>query len=347
MLGSCTLAACQFDKSPTTGIFIFELLIVAVAAVLLVLLVTHKNYDLLKRFGRIAGGVLIFEIFTQPLWNSYRLGIASYLYVDVSWVLTLGWSLILFFSWVVADRFVYGTKKKKKGQEIQSFFLTLLISVIAGLIGEQIVLALGIRSYSPEVQSILTGIALPLTQVPVEAIFYMPVFMTLVLSFAKYWEIVFGKIPLVPQKRIVNCKSFLIAFIGVFLYEVMNAPAVRNVGWPSWSYAFYDVNLLRIAIWVLVLAIGGSIIHRLFIHTHAAVQFIASMFILTLITVPIEGWLVSSGMRQYGESLKAGFSGYHIPGTNLPGELLFAIPLYLALIIAFVRYWVSVWENDL
>ncbi len=319
----------------------FEVGVIAVAAILLSLLVAHKKYNLLKRFGLIAGGVLIFELFTQPLWNNHNMSQWAYLYIDVSWILTLGWSLILFVSLHIVEQ-GFGVKK-----QLPQFFLTLLLSTIGGLIGEHIVLSLGIRTYSPEVQEALSGITILFTQVPIETLYYMPVFMTMVLSFAKYFEIVFKKIPLVPQKKIVNWRSILIAFIGVFLFEVMNEPAIRNIGWPPWSYVFYDVNILRVALWVLILAVGARIIHRAFISFSTTFQFIASLIILTLITIPIEGYLVSTGMRQYGPSLQAGFSGYHIPGTQLPVEIIFAIPLYLALVIAFVRYWVSVWDNNL
>jgi len=319
----------------------FEVGVIAAAAILLGLLAAHKEFNLLKRFGLIAGGVLIFELFTRPLWNNHNMSDWAYLYIDVSWILTLGWSLILFLSLLIVER-GFGIKK-----QLPQFLLTIVLSTIAGLIGEQIVLALGIRTFSPEVQEVLSGIALPFTQVPIETLYYMPVFMTLVVSFAKYFEIVFNKIPLVPQRKIVNWKSILIAFIGVFLFEVMNEPAIRNVGWPAWSYIFQDVNILRIAIWVLVLAIGGHIVHRIFVHLKPIAQFIISIVLLTILTIPIEGYLVVQGMRQYGPSLQAGYSGFHIPGTQLPIEIMFAIPLYLALIIAFVRYWSSVWENDL
>lgn len=318
----------------------FEVGIIAAVAMLLGLLVAHKQYALLKRFGLIAGGVLIFELFTQPLWNNHNMSAWAYLYIDISWILTLGWSLILFASLSIAEKGL-GIKK-----QFPQFVLTILLSTVAGLMGEQIVLALGIRSYSPEVQEALSGSILPFTQVPIETLYYMPVFMTLALSFAKYFEIIFSKIPLLPERKIVNWKSILIAFIGVFFFEIMNEPAIRNVGWPAWSYIFYDVNILRIAIWVLILAIGGHLVHRFFVHHPPVAQFIISIAVLTILTVPIEGYLVASGMREYGPSLQAGYSGFHIPGTELPAEIMFAIPLYLALIIAFVRYWTSVWEND-
>lgn len=341
MFTDCSIEACKFSKIASTSTLMFEGGIIAAAAILLGLLAVHKQYALLKRFGLIAGGVLIFELFTQPLWNNHNMSDWAYLYIDISWILTLGWTLILFLSLLLVER-GFGIKK-----QLPQFLLTILLSTVGGCIGEQSVLSLGIRTYSPEVQEALSGLVLPFSQAPMETLFYMPVFMTLVLSFAKYFEIVFKKIPLVPERKIVNWKSFVIAFVGVLLFEIMNEPAIQNIGWPAWSYIFLDVNILRIVIWVLILAIGGHLVHRFFIHHSPTQQFIISIVVLTILTIPIEGYLVAKGLRQYGPSLQAGFSGFRIPGTQLPAEILFAIPLYLTLIIAFVRYWTSVWENDL
>ena len=75
-------------------------------------------------------------------------------------------------------------------------------------------------------------------------------------------------------------------------------------------------------------------------------RFIAYLAVLTTITIPIENFLVAVGVRQYGESLTNNFSGFVIPGTVLAIEVLFAIPLYLALVIAFIRYWEIILDNN-
>lgn len=340
MSPNCSLEACQFEKIANIPTLIFELLVIALSIGVIGYLVSKKNWVLLKRFGLIATGILIFELFTQPLWNNYSMSWWAYLYVDVSWILTLGWTMIIYFAWLITEKYIHPPK------EYQRFFYTLFISAITGLAAEAVVISLGIRSYSPEVQEIISGYT-PLFNIPLEAFFYIPLFMTLVISFVKYWELIINKIPIAPYRGVVHWKSVVVAFVGVFLYEVMNEPAVANIGWPEWSYIYHDVNLIRIILWVLILAIGSHIVNRGFYKQSPFVRFGTAVMLLTLLTIPLENWLYTHGMRQYGETLQSGFYGITIPGTNLPAEILFAVALYVTLIIAFVRYWVAIWDKDL
>jgi len=337
---NCPLEACQFAKVASTPTLLFQLLIIAASVGIIGYLWSQKKWVLLKRFGLIAVGILIFELFTQPLWNNHFMSAWAYLYVDVSWILTLGWTLIIFGAWVFVDECL------KPFKEVVQFFYTLLIAAIGGLIGEALVLALGIRTYAPEVQEVISGFT-PLLNLPLESFFYIPLFMALVLSFVKYWELIINKIPLAPYYNLVHWKSVLIAFIGVFLYEVMNEPAVGNVGWPEWSYLYHDVNAIRIVLWVILLGIGGHLIQKFFYRHTPFVQFGIALLLLTLFIIPVENFLLVNGLRQYGETLQAGFYGMLIPGTQLPGEILVAIPLYLTLMIAFIRYWTAVWDGEL
>jgi hypothetical protein len=57
------------------------------------------------------------------------------------------------------------------------------------------------------------------------------------------------------------------------------------------------------------------------------------------IATPVEEWLIANGYRIYGPSTLADFSGYVTPISHMPVEVVFAIPLYFALIVGFVNYW--------
>ena len=58
---------------------------------------------------------------------------------------------------------------------------------LIGIAAEEVVLGLGIRAYSEAVRSVLSG--MKIWRAPIETLYYIPVFMTLVVSFARYWEI--------------------------------------------------------------------------------------------------------------------------------------------------------------
>ena len=49
----------------------------------------------------------------------------------------------------------------------------------------------------------------------------------------------------------------------------------------------------------------------------------------------------------YGESTVRNFCGYNTWLTGVPVEVAFAIPLYMALVIGFVRYWEVVGDKRL
>ncbi|MFH2021310.1 MAG: hypothetical protein ABIJ34_07895 [archaeon] len=162
------------------NLIIFEIIVVVLSGGLLLAL-KKKNKEVVKRFFLLSIGILIFEMFTSPLWHNVGLDPWAYLYMDVSWILTIGWASILLFSMTFVD---YVSKAKEKVK----FFYYLCIASFLGLVAEAWVILLGIRSYSPEVNAILIGKYIPLTGVPVEAIYYIPVFMALVIGFARYFE---------------------------------------------------------------------------------------------------------------------------------------------------------------
>jgi hypothetical protein len=61
----------------------------------------------------------------------------------------------------------------------------------------------------------------------------------------------------------------------------------------------------------------------------------------------VESWLIVNGYRVYGPSAVNNFTGFVTPITNVPVEVAFAIPCYMALIIAFIRYWEIILDNRL
>ena len=173
---------------------VFELLVLVAGAVLMWYL-RGKDAHWFRRFFIVFLGVLIFEYFTQPLWLNKNLEWWAYLYLDVSWVITVGWTVIIIVAEELVDYFKPGLSLKSK------FFLYLLMVTAIGLMAEYLVLAIGIRGYAPAVLSILSGNKL-FGLVPAEALYYIPVFMALVISFSKYWELTLQEPKSVPQKAV-------------------------------------------------------------------------------------------------------------------------------------------------
>ncbi|PIR73535.1 MAG: hypothetical protein COU40_02230 [Candidatus Moranbacteria bacterium CG10_big_fil_rev_8_21_14_0_10_35_21] len=329
----CNSAACHFDKTPAASIIFFEFFIF-VGVLLSLYFLSKIEKRILLKFLTVAVGIFIFESFTHPLWVNAHLGSWAYMYRDVSWVLTIGWTALVLVPVSVIDKF-YG-----RLEEWKRFIMYLFSITFLGVLGETAVVNLGIRSYAPETIELISGRYISLLNIPWDALYYTPVFMALVVGFYKYWELVINKDLVAPVKKVKWLKTLLITALGVLLFEIMIEPMVINAGLPSWSYIYRDVSFLMTGGWILIIWLAVILVNKVFIQFNLVEKFLGYIAVATIITMPIESWLIVSGIRQYGPSATGNFSGYHIPLTNVPVEIAFAIPFYLALIIAFVSYWV-------
>jgi hypothetical protein len=331
-------AHCSFDKTPTVPIVIFELFVVAVFASALFFLSKIKD-KIWLRFAIMAVGVLIFELFTAPMWNNHKLGQWAYLYHDVSWILTIGWTSLIMIVVVFVDKLLPNIKEWRR------FFLYLVILTVAIVPLEMLVVNLGIRGYSPEVKQAISGVYI--LGVPVELLYYSPVFTGLIISFYKYWSFVIDDVPLIPLKRIKWLRDLIITFLGIFLLEVMVEPMVQNQKLPQWSYIFHDISFLITGMWILIIAVTAILVGKFFSHFPMIYRFILALSMTTMLAVPLEAWLINNGFRVYSASAQKFYIGVLMPGLNVPVEIAFAIPCYMALIIAFIRYWESLLDNSL
>ncbi len=328
----CTQTLCGFDKSLTFPVFVFEIFIfVATAAILY--LINKLQKKLFIRYAVMMTGVFLFELFTAPMWNNLHLGRFAYIYIDVSWVLTLGWTTLLYYIVFVVDHYF-----KKKSQNIRFLWYLLFLTPIV-LFFESAVVKLGIRSYAPEVYEAAGTAKIPFLDIPVAGLYYIPVFITLVLSFFKYWSLYIDNKLLVPVKKHRWIQDFLTAFTGVFLFELMIEPMVRNVGFPLGSYIYRDISVLMSGFWILLIAFSVYFIDTACMHWSLPKKFIGYLAVAAAIATPVEAWLIRSGMRVYTLSATENFTGYKSILFHVPIEVVFAVPFYLALVIAFIKFW--------
>ena len=331
------MAAEVFDRNADIGVIIFELLVL-VAAVLVLFFLGRTRKNILSHFFIAVSGIFIFEMFTAPMWNNLHLGWWAYLYRDVSWILTVGWATGILLIVTLVEQYC----AKRSGA--QRFLIALGWLSIFGIIGETVVVNLGIRTYSPEVREAIAG-NIPLLGIPVNALYYIPVFMALVLGFYHYWCLAMDGRAVVPVKRTRWCRDFIIAFVGVFLFELMIEPMVENRNLPEWSYVYRDVSFLLTGGWVVIIWLALKFTNKFFIQFNLALRFMVNMLVIAVIALPVEAWLIAVKIRVYGPSAVKNFTGIELPFFHVPVEVFFAIPLYFALIIAFVRYWEIVLDN--
>jgi hypothetical protein len=326
------------DRVLTLPILFFDLFVIG-AAIAVFLLLNRFTRKLWKRAAVMATGVFLFELFTAPMWINDHLGRWAYVYCDLSWILTLGWTTLIMGVVVLVDRWL------SHWSEPRRFFAYLGILLVLVTIAEMVVVGIGIRSYAPEVLATVSGIYV--LGVPLEILYYVPVFTALVIAFYKYWNFVIDDAALVPVKKRKWLRAILIAFVGVFLFELLIEPMVQNKNFPEWSYVYNDISILMTGTWVLLIAVAAVVIDRFLIGASIPLRFAAALLLISALALPIESWLIVNGYRVYGESTVMDFSGFTTPITGVAVEVAFAIPCYLALIIGFIRYWEIVLDNRL
>jgi len=330
---------CNFDKTPTAAIIVFEIVVVLGSAIALFFLTKLKE-KIGLRFLIMAIGIFIFELFTAPMWHNFRMGWWAYLYRDVSWILTIGWSAMILTVVLGVDRLLGQLAEWKRFL----VYLAILMVLVSGL--EILVVNLGIRAYAPEVLE--SSVDVFVAGVPlVDVLYYTPVFTGLVIGFYKYWSWWIDNTLLIPVKQQKWWRNLLIAFLAVFLFEVMVEPMVQNQNLPQWSYIFRDISILMTGLWILIVWMATNLIDQFLIATNPVVKFLITLLITGLFALPLESFFILTGFRVYGPSAIANFTGILTPITKIPVEVAFAIPCYMALVICFIEYWETLLDNRL
>ena len=326
------------ERAATGPILAFDICVI-VAAVCMFLILYRVTKRLWLRAIVMMTGVFLFELFTSPMWHNEHLGRFAYVYCDVSWILTLGWTTLLLGVVISVDRWLPHFSEPKRF----AMYIGILLAMIT--VAEIVVVALGIRKYSPEVLQAVSGISM--MGVPIEILFYVPVFTTLVITFYKYWNFVIDNAALVPVRKRKWLRAVVLAFIGVFFFELLVEPVVQNEKFPAWSYVYHDISFLYTGIRVLLIAIGAIVIDRFMTGMPLPLRFVAGVLLISALYLPFESWFLANGYRVYGETAVMNQTGFKSPITGLPVEIVFAIPCYLSLIVCFIRYWEIVFDNRL
>lgn len=325
-------------RTVTGPILAFEVLVI-LGSLLIFRQLSLRTNRLWLRVLTMGSGVFLFEAFTSPMWHNDHLGPWAYLYCDVSWILTLGWTAMIMGVLSLVDRCLPGWR------EPQRFLVSLAVLLVLVVGAEMVVVGLGIRSYSPEVREALSGTFV--RGVPLEILYYVPVFLSLVIAFYRYWNFVIDDAALVPVRKRRWIRATALALLSVFLFELMVEPVVQNRQFPEWSYVYRDISLLYTLQRVLLIAAGAVVVERLVMGLSIPLRFATALVVISAAALPVEAWFIVNGYRVYGSTATAGYSGFTVPLLGVPVEIAFAIPCYLALIVSFIRYWEIVFDNRL
>jgi hypothetical protein len=220
----------------------------------------------------------------------------------------------------------------------QRFVLYLIVLTPLTMLFEGLNTVLGVREYAPETLAAAGPATIPVLDVPAAGLYYVPVFMALILSFYKHW------LPAIepagePSRQVSVITRLLLVTLAVFMFEVVVEPMATNQNFPSWSYVINDITIIMTGLWVLLVSVATFVIDRLLPRVDFRLRFAGYLALLSVVAMPIEAWFINNGFRVYGPSATADFIGFRTLILGLPIEVAAAIPIYLALVISFVRYW--------
>lgn len=281
-------------------------------------------------------GILLFELFTAPMWNSEHLGRFNYVYNDLSLTFTLGWiSLFLLTVYWVDKVFT-------RVSVIGRFFIYLIPISILSILSENLMVWGGVRAYAPEIWQTSVG---RLGLIPIESLYYAPVFSALVLSFYLAWTRT-GKADLRKAFALNGLGlTVIILAVGITMYELLIEPVVTAPGFPAWSYFYQDISWLRIGLWIGML-FAGMMIGNAFLKADKKLDqkhiFWAYVLGGSVVFYLIEMVLLASRSRIYTESVTSNFTGLKVPLLGSPIEIMIAVVIYNVLIVSFLKYWHSV-----
>ncbi|MBL7051518.1 MAG: hypothetical protein ISS01_00350 [Nanoarchaeota archaeon] len=160
---------------------IFEIAIIVVTLALLLFL-HSKNKDSWKVYLITAVGVLLFEYFTQALWFNQNLESWAYLYLDISWIMTLMWTNVILFSIFFVESL------RPKFSEVKKFFTSIGIITLFVLAIEWILIRTNIRGYPEVILELYETLPRLFGIVPLKELIYVFAFMSLVVAFTRYWQ---------------------------------------------------------------------------------------------------------------------------------------------------------------
>lgn len=310
------------------GLFFDSFVIISTIILLVIFSRMKKNFY--WHYYAIVGGVTIFEMFTSPMWNNPHFGKYSYYYLDNTWILAIGWSTLILSVMLLVDYLF-----KKTSERVKFFYYLASLSVL-GFLAETLVLKLGLRTYNPETIESMSGYTILGT--PIEALYYIPVFTALIIGFYKYWSFYLDNKPILPQKKIKWTKAFLITLVTVLTFEYMVEPTAIN-HMPKWSYIYKDISFIMTGIWVIIIWASIKGTDYFFRHWTRLQRFVMYIVVSGTISFLLESWYIANGYREYSPSAVKAFAGINTYFTNLPIEIIFAMPMYMALMIASIKYW--------
>lgn len=320
-----------FSPALTSAAIVFEVFVGLLTLLIVLYGTTHYRF-FLWRFFALVFGVFCFEWLTGAIWNISWLGSYAYIYGDISWVMTLAWSSILF-----GIKFMHDTLVKNKNLLKEFLYIVLWGSILLGLL-IIILKDAWIFSYSKTMQETLSTAPMIFGR-PLESLLYIPTFIFTVYSFYKYWELAMYDKRLFSDYTIHPGKDILVAWVIVCLIWYLMHPLLEmTLGWTILMIIGY------IAWLIIVSYIINSIRDYPLFQRNIWGVFLFSVWGVWLLNSMIGLWFVG-----ISESVKDTYAveTFQIPWLNITDVEFIGVILFSCLLIAVIKYFKIVTTNRL
>lgn len=134
-------------------------------------------------------------------------------------------------------------------------------------------------------------------------------------------------------------KRFVIIFIGVLLFEYFTQALWHNVGLESWTYIYLDVNWVLTLVWTFIIICSMAFVDYKLSNKNEGKRFVWALVLITSLSVVAELLFLSTGIREYPEAIRSLLEMSPKVFGSLPLRMLIYIPSFMALVLAFTRYW--------
>lgn len=159
---------------------IYQIFIIALTVSLWIFMKRKGYKNVTRKFVLLFIGVLLFELMTEPMWIISSLWSWTFIFRDISFILTLNWINAIMISILIVDYAFYDLPEKRR-------FWMYLLFVTGMILPLEIFLSnAGILGHAAELLARTEGIMIPFSSIPIEAIFVLPIFGTLIITFYKY-----------------------------------------------------------------------------------------------------------------------------------------------------------------
>jgi len=136
-------------------------------------------------------------------------------------------------------------------------------------------------------------------------------------------------------------KKFGLMLVAVFLFQIMSEPMWVNNELDSWAYLYGNVSWVLAFGWASIFLLTFLIVDSKFRKLPDGKKFWLYLLVVTIITVLAEALILKLGIRSYTTVLSSTFSGLVIPMTQVPLEVVLAVPIISALVIPFYKYFID------